>query len=111
MGRVSVDIDHDGGLRIYRWLNFESDDKVEIKVAAHEIPDLVRDLANHAMNALTGVAAQMQQGDCPRCRNTRLVEERKPNGRTESVHCPDCSHLRQGEPFEIYPRIGGGVKG
>lgn len=107
---LSIDTDHDGRLMIRRWGDVIAGDKTEIWVEAHEIPDLLRDLTNAAMTALTHVARAMEEGDCETCGNTRLVEEPAPGGRTWSVHCPDCTAGRsRPEPFAEYPRIGGGM--
>lgn len=73
--------------------------------------DLLQTLVTQAVYAVKDVSASVAAGDCPICRNIRLVDAEAPGGRTQRVHCPECRPAfdeAHRHPF-ARPRIGGGV--
>lgn len=107
---VSVDTDTLHRLKITKWIDFESGEKVEILIEPKDIPDFMRDVASHGGHALVDVARAISYGDCETCRNIRLVDTVLPGNRKSNKACPDC---REGkhipEPFSEYPIVGGGM--
>lgn len=86
-------------------------DAMHFVVPLGEALDLLSALATQTAYAVADASANIAAGDCPRCRNTRLVNEPK-NGRDWNVHCPDCRPAFDAgtrDPFKR-PRIGGGIR-
>lgn len=75
--------------------------RVEVEVPAAQIPGLMVSIANHGGNILMGIADAWRMGDCPTCRNVRMVDVPRPNGSTWNEHCPDCGP--SGRALHGYP--------
>jgi hypothetical protein len=81
----------------------------EHAIAPKDQPDFLRSVANFVGINLSEVAQDLVRGDCPTCRNMRLVEAPAPGGKTQNINCPECRKPGQGAPFEHYPIVGGGM--
>lgn len=82
----------------------------EHTIAPKDQPDFLRSVANLVATNLSDVAQDLVRGDCPTCRNRRLVDVELPNGRVTNEYCPDCMvGQNHGAAFEHYPLIGGGL--
>lgn len=91
---VSVDrnrIDHSLTLHAYGVDPDGNRIRIEIDVPAGEVPSLMTAIIINGGHLLTDVADAWRRGDCSTCLNIRLVEQPRAGGRTERVHCPDCS--------------------
>lgn len=76
-----------------------------IRIAVEDIPGFLRDVANHAGNALTTAARRLEVGHCETCANTGLIQTER-HGRPWSENCPDCRDRWPSKPFANAPHIG-----
>lgn len=77
--------------------------RIDVAVPATHVPGLMREIVNHGGNLLTEIADEWRMGDCPTCRNIRMVDEPAPGGRTQRVHCPDCGPSSRDAALHGYP--------
>lgn len=95
----SVNADDIGHHVVLRWFehdpgNVSDFDAHAIVLTIHEALELARVLVQSADEAREKLTDDMICGDCPTCRNVRMVKVEKPNGSTMSEHCPDCQATR-----------------
>lgn len=84
-------------------------DVFEHKIAPDEQGYVLAQIANMVNSNLNDVMRDVLRGDCPTCRNFRLVDTVAPGGRKSNEYCPDCTAGQDTKPFEHYPIVGGGL--
>lgn len=67
-----------------------SRERVEHWLSPADALELAERLTAAARRALGNTVADLRRGDCPTCRNLRLVEVAGPGGRPTQVYCPAC---------------------
>lgn len=108
---VSVDHTSDNDIRLTLWVG-DGLESVRVEVPLGDALTMLRDLANHVAYAVEDAMVDVKAGDCPRCRNVRLVQEPAPGGRTQQVRCPDCGPAFAAARQDIWarPRVRGGTR-
>lgn len=102
---VSVERSPDQNITLTAWVDF--DHPIRIQMDLPGALDLLRDLANVTTSAATSAVTNIKRGDCPTCRNRRLVDVQR-GTRTTNDHCPDCNTEDARDPW-ARPRLGGGI--
>lgn len=108
---VSIDADSNHRVQFTVWTDVLNGEAFRFVLEPHEALGLLAQLANHAGHCATRAAQTIQAGDCPTCKNMRLIEVPAPGGRMSNDHCPDCRatlNAAYHQPF-ARPRIGGGI--
>lgn len=110
-GRVGVDHTSDSDIRLTVWTDPLGGQNVTITVPLGEALDLAANLVNQVTYAARDAMVDVKTGDCPTCRNTRLVDVTLPGNRKSNQRCPACGEAYEAARRDVYarPRIGGGV--
>lgn len=111
LANVDRTSDDDIRLTVYPEGGDLSEDALHLVLPLDVAVGLLGQLVSQTMYAVTDATVGMVTGDCPTCKNTRLVDGAAPGGRTWRVHCPDCRprfDKASAHPF-ARPRIGGGI--
>lgn len=104
---VSVDRDGDNDIRLTLWVDPMSVETIRVKLPLADAVDLLRNFSNQVTYAVEDAVRSLQMGDCPQCKNARVVDD--PDSKQGfNMHCPDC-RPNPLPPF-ARPRIGGGVR-
>lgn len=96
-------------LRFWAMAGAGTEDVLEYTIPPEEMLDFMRRVTQEVGIALDAVGLAMAYGDCPTCRNARLVDGQERGGRVEKINCPDCRGGGIPVAFRHYPIHGGGL--